>query len=159
MMVTEELGRAMEKTVNVMAHKRTPYYIHIKVGDHYDGQPLANAVRGNATQEVMIGGQVIHTTITCFSCNMELAKSVVACNKGCAAFMGRQEDGRAVCPIIVPQLGTILFRMDNRRGEPELIYALPKDIPHDGEDSDNYGPVAVKVAESAMNARIGLVCN
>lgn len=158
-MVTQELRLVLEDVVNRLAYKRTPYYLHVHVNDHYDGQPAANAVKGQATRDLTIGGQVIHTTVVCFSCNMEISGNPALCSASCKAYMGQREGNRVVCPLSVPQLGTILFRMDNRVGELELIYALPKDKPHAAVDSDNYGPVAEAVSDSAQKAGVPLRWN
>lgn len=51
-------------------------------------------------------------------------------------------------PPILPQLGTMLWKVDNKKGKVTLEYALPADRPHTTEDSDNEGEIARIVAES-----------
>ena len=53
-------------------------------------------------------------------------------------------------PPVVRQLGTMLWRVENRKGRMTLEYALPQDVPSFLEDSDNDGQVVGQVAQAAQ---------
>jgi hypothetical protein len=131
-MVTTELYMALEKIANSKAGRRAPYYIQVQIDDDY---------RGPAAVSKVVSGKPVHA---------EKTADVNSENK-------RIIHTRLVCmeqPPIVPMLGTLLFKMDNRKGQMELIYALPADIPHSGADSDNFGEVSTAVARSAQKLQI-----
>ena len=158
--VTFELHKALEAQMNDCAHLAVPYYIHVRVNDRYDGPSALSASRGTKTKTLDLEGkQIIHNVLVAFVCQIEKQVTVTACNPDCKAWMGKTAEGKVICPVCVQQLGTILFRVDNQRGAMELVYALPPDRPSAVEDSDNYGPVVPKVAESAKEAGVSLFWN
>lgn len=124
-MAADDLYKMLEKVVDTYQHLRNPYYILVVVRDHYQGPgPAKNMETREAveTTEMTLPNKLIHNRII--------------------APLGR--------PPIVRQLGTMLWKVDNRIGEMDLVYALPKDVPTLVEDSDNAGQVVERVARDAQ---------
>lgn len=58
---------------------------------------------------------------------------------------------------VMPLIGTLLFRMDNRKGKLELMWSLPRDIPQDTLISDTYGTIVESVAQHAFQAGVPII--
>lgn len=135
--VTAGLYRDMERIINAKSNRRVPYFILVNVKPRYQGQPAVSKIAGgvavqNPGVEMNIKGCICHTILTVL------------------------EPDRI--PTI-PQLGTMLWRIDNRTGEVRLCYSLPMDIPNLTEDSDNAGDVATIAADSARRMGVPLFFN
>ena len=159
-MLTGELYRKMDAVLNEFGHLQKPYYIQVRINPDYHGPAMGSMQKGVSLKDVETGGKkVIHTRLIVFQCVRECTGDPLNCGPGCKAFMGHNENGRVICPLTVPQLGTMLWKVDNKRGQIELVSALPADRPHTTEDSDNAGDVAVLAAESARQAGVPLMWN
>ncbi len=121
-MAADDLYHMLEKVVDANQGLRCPYWILVIVKNHYQGPAAASAVAGVETTERTLPNKMIHN--------------------------------RIVAPLLrkplVRQLGTMLWRVDNRRGQLDLEYALPMDVPTFVEDSANAGTVVGRVAEDAQ---------
>ena len=93
------LYRELDKIINRFQHIRTPYWILVMTKPHYAG-PTASAEQ---TKDVVLKGNVINT------------RFVVILDK-------RQLPAQR-------QVGTALLKIDNRIGQTEWIYILPRDMP------------------------------
>lgn len=127
--LSEDLYANVARVIELKQRRSRPYYIEVRITRDYAGPALGNRERETTTMELT-------------------AKHVYGV--------------RLVCldeKPIIPQLGTLLFYVDNRRGYVNLLYAMPADKPNDAEDSDNYGPVVAGVAEQARRLGVPLLWN
>ena len=134
-MVTGDLYRKMEQIIHQKSGRRRPYYIMVLVRPYYQGAASVARMEGGRpvapqTVQKVVGGNVCHARLI---------------------LMER--------PPAVPQLGTILWKIDNVRGRVKLCYSLPFDKPNLTEDSDSAGQVAKIAAESAQNLGVPLFFN
>ena len=124
-MAADDLYAMLEKVVDQYQYLDRIYFIMVIVKNNYQGPaPFKNADAGTAveTTEMKIPDKIVHNRIV--------------------APMFK--------PPIIRQLGSMLWRVDNRRGDLSLVYALPQDVPTLQGDSDNEGKVIPKVAESVQ---------
>lgn len=122
-MASDDLYAMLERFVNANQHITRPYYILVIVKNSYQG-PAAQGKNHEGeveTVEMKLPDKLIHNRIV----------------------------GPMMEPPLIKQLGSMLWKIDNRLGQASLVYALPQDIPTAMEDSDNAGTVVPKVAESA----------
>jgi len=129
--LTENLWKNIERVVNEKVGYRHVYFIEVRHKNHYEGVAQANL--GKPIEEKVMKDAKI------------LSNRLVLLNK----------------PPVVPQLGTILFKVDNCLGKGDIyhIYTLPYDVPNQVEDSDNFGEVVETVAEGSKNRMIPLIFN
>lgn len=122
-MAADDLYRMVEKVVDRLSHLSRQYYILVIVRNHYQGPAAGSKDSGQRieTTDVVLPDKMIHN--------------------------------RIVAPLFEPpavrMLGSMLWRVDNRVGEMELMYAMPYDVPTVLGDSDNEGTVVGAVAERA----------
>ena len=120
-MASDDLYAMLEKVVDAFQNLSKPYWILVIIKNKYQGPAAQSVSDGIETTEVRLPNKMIHNRIV-------------------APLLSRP---------LVKQLGTMLWRVDNRTGEMELEYALPMDVPTLVEDSDNAGTVVEKVAQDA----------
>lgn len=110
-MAASDLQKMLEKVVNANAHLGMPYFILVVVKNHYQGPSAVSESQGIQTTEVQLPDKMIHN--------------------------------RIIAPLLRPpavrQLGSMLWRVDNRIGEMKLMYAEAADWPTVLENSDNAG--------------------
>jgi hypothetical protein len=68
--------------------------------------------------------------------------------------MGRENFVRDDQGRVIPLLDTILLKVDNRKGDLEVVWALPADIP---DTQAIYGDVVESVAEQAWNLNMPII--
>lgn len=122
-MASDDLYSTLERFVNKYAYLHRDYYILVIVRNNYQGPaPFKNADNqpNVETTDMEIPNRLIHNRIV----------------------------GPMFRPPLVRQLGTMLWKVNNRQGHVELVYSLPQDIPTLQEDSN--GQVIEKVAQSAQ---------
>lgn len=120
-MASDDLYAMLEKVIDVNSNLEGVYWILVIVRNSYQGQSANSAVQKVETTEMKLPNKMIHNRIV-------------------APMMRRP---------LVKQLGTMLWRVDNRIGEVALEYSLPMDVPVLIEDSDNAGRVLPMVAKAA----------
>ena len=122
-MAADDLYDMMDRFINANSFIRAPYFILVVVRNNYQGPaPFTEATEsGNVeTTEMKLPDKLIHNRII----------------------------GPMFRPPAVRQLGTMLWKVDNKKGSLDLVYSLPQDVPTFLEDSQ--GEVVKKVAESAQ---------
>jgi len=135
-MVTSDLYKMIEQVVIKKQGYAHPYYIQVQISKRYTGPPAVSEVScgialSPATKDIPVEGKkIVHTRLVLFNKAPE-----------------------------VPQLGTMLFKVHNKKGFVKLLYALPADLPNETEDSDNYGPVSGLAAESIKALNVPTVFN
>lgn len=114
--------------INGNQWRKNPYYIMLQIDKSYGGQPTGLHKAGRPTKDVKVEGKkLIHKIF---------------------AVLDRDPG---------PRLNTVVWRIDNRQGDVELIRSLPKDIPFAIEDSDNEGRVVEKIAVEAEKIKQAIV--
>lgn len=136
--VTAGMYEMLEKVIEAKSGRREPYYIIVLVRPRYQGPPAMSRIENglavrNPTRAMNIKGCIAHARI----------------------FIVEPPDIRKYSP----QLGTICWRIDNRKGQVKLCWALPFDKPNLTEDSDNAGDVAKAAAQSAQDMGVPLFYN
>ena len=129
--MTENLWKNIERVVNQKADYHYVYFIEVRHKNHYEG--VAGANIDKPIKEMLVKGAKI------------LSNRLVILNH----------------KPLIPQLGTILFKVDNRHGKGDIyhVYTLPYDVPNQVEDSDNFGDVVETVAEGSKSRMIPLIFN
>jgi hypothetical protein len=112
------LYRELDKIINRFQGVKDPYWILILTKPHYTG-PTDSAKQ---TKDVLVGGNVINT------------RFVVILNKSqLPAFR---------------QIGTALLKVDNKAGQADWVYILPRDLPF--TQPVEFGEESMIVAKSAQ---------
>lgn len=122
-MAADDLYDMLEKFVNNYSHLSREYYIMVVVKNNYQGPaPFkdADTQPDVETTEMRLPDKMIHNRII----------------------------GPMFRAPLVRQLGSMLWRVNNRQGRVDLVYALPQDIPTLQEDSE--GRSVEKVAQDAQ---------
>ncbi len=135
-MVTGDLYKAIEDVVVRKQDYEHPYYIQVQIRNRYTGAPAVSQLSHGiavspTTEDVNLEGKkIIHTRLV---------------------LMNR--------PPHPPQLGTMLWKVDNKKGFVKILYAIPADKPNAQGDSDNFGQVSKLAAESIDRLGVPLVFN
>lgn len=116
--LTGSLYRHIEKIQNTKKHLDKPYFIQVQLNPEYKGVAAKNIK--NETKDIRFDNKKVM--------NVRLVLLSV--------------------PPRIPQLGTILFGVDNKRGICKCLYALPADKPHNIEDCEDFSTFAAKSADS-----------
>ena len=120
-----ELYKAIDRLVVAKQNYPWPYYIQVQINKRYMGAAAVSEIRNGVavppeTTDVQVSGTLLgHSRLVVLNEAPE-----------------------------IPQLGTMLWKVNNKKGTVNLLYALPADLPSCQHDSDNTGPVARLAARS-----------
>jgi len=120
---TQELHRNLEKVINANQFRRKPYYLLVIINNGYEGPPAGNRNVIRPTKTMDLSGKKV------MRCVINIIDE----------------------PPLMKLIGSLLWRVDNRIGLAQCLYALPPDKPTIGEAGECISDL---VSESAQNMPI-----
>ena len=114
-----------------------PYYIQVQINEDYKGPSAYNDSVGIPTKTVKTEDKkLIGQRFVMFDCILRRIPNWVTLSEAVQGHVCENQCGMGTCPLNVPQLGCIVFAVDNKKGTCEPVIMLPQDnfVDTDGED-------------------------